>query len=53
MTVVVDCHRPSAFAMTKGAKGDDFFFFSVFGGGSVVYGLPQAFGLRNDESGKE
>ena len=23
----MDCHRPSAFAMTKGAKSDEFFYF--------------------------
>ena len=30
----------------------EFFLFSVFGGGFVVCGLPQAFGLRNDEGAK-
>ena len=26
----MDCHRPSAFAMTNGTKSDEFFFFFVF-----------------------
>ena len=30
MTVVMDCHRPSAFAMMKGANNSDFFLFSIF-----------------------
>ena len=30
MTVVMDCHRPSAFAMMKVANNSDFFFFSIF-----------------------
>ena len=43
----VDCF--TSFAMTKRKRGGEFFLFSVFSGSSVVYGLPQAFGLRNDE----
>ena len=30
----------------------EFFFFSVFGGGFVVYGLLRRFTPRNDEGGK-
>ena len=39
----------ASLAMTNGKSGGEFFLFSVFSGSFVVYGLPQAFGLRNDE----
>ena len=36
-------------AMTKGANGSDFFFFSVFGSNFLVYGLLRCFAPRNDK----
>ena len=46
----MDCHRPSAFAMTKGAKGGEFFLFLVFA--LTYYGLwiaTSSTNSRNDE----
>ena len=48
----MDCHRPSAFAMTKGAKDDDFFLFSVIILAINGYGLLRRFAPRNDKGGK-
>ena len=50
LLMVVDCFV--SLAMTKGKRGGEFFFFSAFVLIISGYGLPQAFGLRNDEDGK-